>query len=207
MSGIAIGLFFLLGFVLSFAGYIWGLVLAFQQETVWGLLYFFIPCAGFVFHVKYWSNLKIRKAFLVQCGGLLMFLLGGFTTYVFHAKDFKTISQSGVDVQQGANEQSPSSFPSDFNTSSSPSQEQSPASEPSPAADATPGAEPNFGTVGGQQYDFNKSIQLGKLAYTKRDYQTALINFNRAVQANPGDAEALKGVEDTKKAIAQAKTK
>lgn len=201
MSGIAIGLFFLLGFVLSFAGYIWGLVLAFQQETVWGLLYFFIPGAALVFHVKYWSNLKIRKAFLVQCGGLLMFLLGGFTTYVFHAKDFKPISQSGVNEQQGANEQSPSSFPSDFNTSPSPIQ------EPSPAADATPGAEPNFGTVGGQQYDFNKSLQLGKLAYTKGDYQTALINFNRAVQANPGDAEALKGVEDTKKAIAQAKTK
>jgi hypothetical protein len=201
MSGIAIGLFFLLGFVLSFAGYIWGLVLAFQQETVWGLLYFFIPCAGFVFHVKYWSNLKIRKAFLVQCGGLLMFLLGGFTTYIFHAKDFKPSSQSGVNGQQGASEQSPSSFPSDFNTSPSPIQEQS------PAADAAPGAEPNFGIVGGQQYDFNKSLQLGKLAYNKRDYQTALINFNRAVQANPGHAEALQGVEDTKKAIAQAKTK
>jgi hypothetical protein len=201
MSGIAIGLFFLLGFVLSFAGYIWGLVLAFQQETVWGLLYFFIPCAGFVFHIKYWSNLKIRKAFLVQCAGLLMFLLGGFTTYVFHGKDFKPSSQSGVNGQQGSSEQSPTSFPSDFNTSPSPIQEQS------PTADATPGAEPNFGTVGGQQYDFNKSIQLGKLAYTKGDYQTALINFNRAVQANPGDAEALKGVEDTKKAIGQAKTK
>jgi hypothetical protein len=201
MSGIAIGLFFLLGFVLSFAGYIWGLVLAFQQETVWGLLYFFIPCAGFVFHVKFWSNLKIRKAFLVQCGGLLMFLLGILTTYVFHGKDFKPSSQSGVNGQQGSSEQWSSSFPSDFNTSPSPIQEQS------PAADATPGAEPNFGTVGGQQYDFTKSLQLGKLAYQKGDYQTALINFNRAVQANPGDAEALKGVEDTKKAIAQAKTK
>jgi len=201
MSGIAIGLFFLLGFVLSFAGYIWGLVLAFQQEMFWGFLYFLIPGAALVFHVIYWSNLKIRKAFLVQCGGLLMFLLGGFTTYVFHGKDFKPSSLSGVDVQQGSSEQSPSSFPSDFNTSPSPIQ------EPSPAADATPGAEPNFGTVGGQQYDFNKSMQLGKLAYTKGDYQTALINFNRAVQANPGDAEALKGVEDTKKAIAQAKTK
>ena len=201
MSGIAIGLFFLLGFVLSFAGYIWGLVLAFQQETVWGLLYFFIPFAAWVFHFKYWSNLKIRKAFLIQCAGWLMFLLGSFTTYVFHAKDFKPISQSGVNGQQGASEQSPSSFPSDFNTSPSPIQ------EPSPAADAAPGAEPNFGTVGGQQYDFNKSLQLGKLAYKKGDYQTALINFNRAVRANPGDAEALKGVEDTKKAIAQAKTK
>jgi hypothetical protein len=88
MSGFAIGLFFLLGFVLSFAGYIWGLVLAFQQETVWGLLYFFIPGAALVFHVKYWSNLKIRKAFLIQCGGLLMFLLGGITTAVFHGLRF-----------------------------------------------------------------------------------------------------------------------
>ena len=201
MSGFAIGLFFLLGFVLSFAGYIWGLVLAFQQETIWGLLYFFIPFAAWVFHFKYWSNLKIRKAFLIQCAGWLMFLLGSFTTYVFHGKDFKRTSQSGVNVQQGANEQSPSSFPSDFNTSPSPIQEQS------PDVYATPSAEPNFGTVGGQQYDFNKSIQLGKLAYKKGDYQTALINFNRAVQTNPGDAEALKGVRDTKQAIAQAKTK
>ena len=201
MPGIAIGLFFILGLVLSFAGYIWGVVQAFQQETLWGLLYLLIPCAGLVFHFKNWSDVKIRKAFLIQCAGWLMFLLASFTTYVFHAKDFKPSSQSGVNVQQGSSEQSPSSFPSDFNTSPSPIQ------EPSPAADATPGAEPNFGTVGGQQYDFNKSMQLGKLAYTKGDYQTALINFNRAVQANPGDAEALKGVEDTKKAIAQAKTK
>jgi hypothetical protein len=201
MSGIAIGLFFLLGFVLSIAGYIWGLVLAFQQETIWGLLYFFIPGAAFVFHVIHWSNLKTRKPFLMQLAALLIFLLGILTTYVFSSLNFKPSSQSGVNVQQGANEQSPSSFPSDFNTSPSPIQ------EPSPTADATPGAEPNFGTVGGQQYDFNKSIQLGKLAYTKGDYQTALINFNRALQANPGDAEALKGVEDTKKAIAQAKTK
>ena len=201
MSGIAIGLFFLLGFVLSIAGYIWGLVLAFQQETIWGLLYFFIPGAAFVFHVIYWSNLKTRKPFLMQCAGLLMFLLGILTTYVFAGLNFKPISQSEVNVQQGANEQSPSSFPSGFNTSPSPIQEQS------PTADATPGAEPNFGTVGGQQYDFNQSMQLGKLAYTKGDYQTALINFNRALQANPGDAEALKGVDDSKKAIAQAKAK
>ena len=201
MSGIAIGLFFLLGLVLSLAGYIWGLVQAFQQEIFWGLLYIFIPGAALVFHVIYWSNLKIRKAFLIQCGGLLMFILGGITTAVFSGLNFTTSSQSEVNVQQGSSEQSPSSFPSDFNTSPSPIQEQS------PAADATPGAEPNFGTVGGQQYDFNQSMQLGKLAYQKGDYQTALINFNRAVQANPGNAEALQGVEDTKKAIAQAKTK
>lgn len=195
MPGIAIGLFFVLGFVLSFAGGIWGLVQAFQQELVWGLLYLFVPFAFLVFYIKNWSNLKIRKAFLIQCAGLLMFVLGGITTLVVYGADFAKMSEASVSVEQGSSEQSPSSFPSDFNTSPSPSQKQSPASELT------------FGTVGGQQYDFNQSMQLGKLAYSKGDFQTALINFNRAAQANPGDVEALKGVEDTKKAIAQAKAK
>jgi hypothetical protein len=38
MSGIAIGLFFLLGLVLSLVGSIWGLVQAFQEDTIWGSL-------------------------------------------------------------------------------------------------------------------------------------------------------------------------
>lgn len=38
MSGIAIALFFGLGFLLATVGYIWGLVQAFQEEVVWGLL-------------------------------------------------------------------------------------------------------------------------------------------------------------------------
>ncbi|MEG5042721.1 MULTISPECIES: hypothetical protein [unclassified Microcoleus] len=195
MPGIAIALFFILGLVLSLVGYFWGLVQAFGQETLWGVLYLLVPFASLVFHFKNWSDVKIRKAFLIQCGGLLMFVLGGITTSVFYGQYFTTSSQSGVNVEQGPSEQSPSSFPSDFNTYPSPSQEPSPASQP------------NLGTGGGQQYDFNQSMQLGKLAYKNGDYQTALINFNRAVQANPGDAEALKGVEDTKKAIGQSRVK
>ena len=49
-------------------------------------------------------------------------------------------------------------------------------------------------------------MQLGKLAYNKGDFQTALINFNRALQVRPGDAYAVKAVENIKSAIAQAKT-
>ncbi|MEG4026419.1 hypothetical protein [Microcoleus sp. S13C4] len=171
------------------------------EETIWGVLYLLVPLASLVFYIKNWSNKKIRKTFLIQCAGLLMFVLGGITTSVFYGKNFVKISDSGPNVEQRSNKQSLSSFPSDFNTSPSPIQQQS------PDIYGTPGAEPNLGTVGGQQYDFNKSILLGKLAYKNGDYQTALINFNRSVQANPGDAEALKGVEDAKKAMAQAKTK
>ncbi|WP_293146548.1 MULTISPECIES: tetratricopeptide repeat protein [unclassified Microcoleus] len=214
MSEIAIALFFGLGFLLATVGYIWGLVQAFQEEVVWGLLYWFIPFASLIFYIKKWSNKKIRKTLLIQLSAWPMFLLGGIITVVSYGAEFTKLAQSGtITVNQGSSEQSPSSFPSDFSTSSSPSQEQSPASEKSPSSESSPQLspapipEPSFGTVGGQQYDFKQSMKLGYAYYGQGDYQTALINFNRAVQANPGDAEALKAVVDTKKAIAQAKAK
>lgn len=113
MPGIAIGLFFVLGLVLSLVGGIWGLVQAFQEDIVWGLLYFFVPFAALFFYAKKWSNLKIRKTFLIQCAGLFMFVLGGITTAIF-------APASVPNVDQGSSEQSPSAFPSDFNTSPSP---------------------------------------------------------------------------------------
>jgi hypothetical protein len=125
MSGIAIGLFFLLGFVLSFAGSIWGLVQAFQEDVVWGVLYLLVPFAGFVFYAKKWGNLKIRKTFLIQCAGLFMFLLGSITTAIFPPAP-------SPNVDPGSNEQSPSAFPSDFNTSPSPNQSPAPKPKPSP---------------------------------------------------------------------------
>ncbi|MEG3842070.1 hypothetical protein [Microcoleus sp. herbarium14] len=120
MPGIAIIIFFLLGLVLSLVGSIWGLVQAFQMEVVWGLLYLFIPGAALFFYFKNWSNLKIRKTFLIQCAGLFMFLLAGITTAIFGSADVPKTSDSLPSIEQGSNEQSPSPFPSDFNTSPSP---------------------------------------------------------------------------------------
>jgi len=198
MSGFAMTLFFILGVVLSIVGNIWGLIQAFREEYLWGVLYLLVPFAGFFFYMKYWSNTRIRKTFFMQLIVVPIYLFAGF-------QFVSTLASSLVPrlslLLPGSSEQSPSSFPSDFNNSPSP------RIHHSSEIYAKPAAEPNLGTVGGQQYDFNKSMQLGKSAYKKGDYQTALIHFNRAVQANPGDAEALKGVEDTKKAIAQAKTK
>jgi hypothetical protein len=125
MSGIAIGLFFGLGFLLSLVGGIWGLVQAFQEDIVWGLLYLIVPFAGYVFYAKKWGNLKIRKTFLIQCAGIFMFLLGSITTAIFPPAP-------SPNVDGGSNEQSPSALPSDFNTSPSPSSKPSPGSKPSP---------------------------------------------------------------------------
>ena len=207
MSGIAIGLFFGLGVVLSIVGNIWGLTQAFREEYLWGVLYLLVPFAGLFFYLKNWSNPKIRKTFFMQLVVVPIYL---FAAFQFVSNLASSVGPMLGMLMPGASEQSPSPspFPSDFNAGASPSQEQSPASEQSPVSEPSPASEPSFGTVGGgQQYDFNQSMQLGKLAYAKGDYQTALINFNRAAQANPGDAQAAKGVEDTKKAIVQAKAK
>ncbi|PSB50467.1 hypothetical protein C7B67_14370 [filamentous cyanobacterium Phorm 6] len=207
MSGIAIGLFFGLGFILSLVGGIWGLVQAFQEDIVWGLLYLIVPFAFLVFYAKKWSNLKIRKTFLIQCAGLFMFLLGGIITMVSYGAEFAKLAQSGtITVQSGSSEQSPSSFPSDFSTSSSPTPEESPASESSPQLSPAPISEPTSGTVG-QQGDFKQLMKLGYAYYGQGEYQTALINFNRALQVRPGNAYAIKAVDNTKKAIVQAKAK
>ncbi|MEG4306625.1 tetratricopeptide repeat protein [Microcoleus sp. D3_18a_C4] len=212
MPGIAIALFFILGLVLSLVGYFWGLVQAFGEETIWGVLYLLVPLASLVFYIKNWSNKKIRKTFLIQCAGLLMFVLGGITTSVFYGKNFVKVSDSGSNVEQGYNEQSPSSFPSGFNTSPSPYQELSPAFESVPAAEpsptyAAPVTEPNSARVAAQNSDFKQSMKLGYIYYGQGDYQTALINFNRALQLRPGDAYAVKAVDNTKSAIVQSSVK
>jgi tetratricopeptide (TPR) repeat protein len=103
-------------------------------------------------------------------------------------------------VYLGSNEQSPSSFSSDFHTYPSLYQ------DPSPTSTATV-TEPNSARVAAQNSDFKQSIKLGYIYYGQGDYQTALINFNRALQIRPGDAYAVKAVYNTKSAIVQGSVK
>ncbi len=208
MSGIAIALFFGLGLVLATVGYIWGLVQAFQEEVVWGLLYWFIPFAALIFYIKKWSNKKIRKTFFIQLAALPIFLLSGIITMVSYGTELAKLAQSGtVTINQGSSEQSSSSFPSDFSISSSPSQEQSPGAEPSTELSPAPIPEPTSGTVGDQKGDFKQLMKLGYTYYGQRDYQTALIIFNRALEARPGNTYAVKAIDNTKMAIDQSKRK
>ncbi|MBD1826066.1 tetratricopeptide repeat protein [Microcoleus vaginatus GB1-A2] len=197
MPGIAIGLFFILGLVLSLVGYFWGLVQAFGEETIWGVLYLLVPCAALVFYIKNWQDRKTRKTFLIKCSGLLMFVLGGVTTSVAYGANFVKSSQSGLNVELKNNDQSSFYFPAYFNTSPSETQELSPGSESSPQGSAAPG----------QKYDFKQSMKLGYTYYGQGDYQTALINFNRALQIRPGDAYVVKAVYNTKSAIVQGSVK
>jgi hypothetical protein len=126
MSGIAMTLFFILGFVLSIAGYIWGLVQAFQQE-IFGDCFTFLSICRLGFSCKILEQSQNQKSIFNSMCWLANVLLQAY--YMYFVSNLQALA-SGVNVQQGSSEQSPSSFPSDFNTSPSPIQEQSP--DPSP---------------------------------------------------------------------------
>jgi hypothetical protein len=57
--------------LVAIVGGIWGLVVAFQESVAWGLLSMFVPCAHYVFVIKFWDRAK--KPFFVQVGALLLF--------------------------------------------------------------------------------------------------------------------------------------
>ncbi|EGK90565.1 tetratricopeptide repeat protein [Microcoleus vaginatus] len=207
MPGIAIVLFFGgLGFILIFICYIWGLFQAIKPPTPWEVLYFFVVFTLWVFHIKNWSYKKVSKQFLLQVTGFLVYFLLGIIIALLPAIGIFQTDGSVPNVDQGSNEQSPSSFSSDFNTYPSLSQEPSPAAEPSPTVAARVN-EPNSARVVAQNSDFKQLMKLGYIYYGQGDYETALINFNRALQIRPGDAYAVKAVYNTKSAIVQSSVK
>jgi len=224
MPNLVIGIiFFVIGFLLAYIGFILGLIDAFKEDVAWGVVYWLVPLASLVFYLKKWSNKKIRKSFFVMVAGWLMTSLGGGLLQQA-SSSFQTSTTFGADItsSQNSSEESPSDFPTELNVSPSPTPASSPGSEPSdfptelnvspsPTQASSPGFEPSPqispASVPAQENDFKQSMKLGYTYYEQGDYQTALINFNRALQIRPGDAYAVKAVDNTKSAIAQAKTK
>ncbi len=73
MSAILFLVLFFAGLVLSVVGGIIGIVQAFQESAVWGLLYWFVPFASLVFLVKFWSQREwLRKSFFMSLGGVAL---------------------------------------------------------------------------------------------------------------------------------------
>jgi hypothetical protein len=126
---------FFVGLVLSLVGSIWGLVQAFREDVVWGILYWFVPFASLVFYIKKWSNPKIRKTFLIQVAGLPVMLFSSF-----NLSQDPSLKPS---IDREIN-------PSDNSGSRSPSPALESSVSPAPVPEA--------------KYDFTKSMQLGYLA-------------------------------------------
>lgn len=195
---------YFIGFLGVFFGFVWGLVLAFQEDVIWGLIYWCIPLASLVFYIKKWHLKKVRQSFFMQIIGWPIILVSGgvqiFYTFHYSFDSTSTIFKTTIYPSDYTKDELPSPFPpTDLNVSVSPTHASSPSNNQSPQLSQAP--------VRVKKDDFRQSMKLGYVYYAQRDYQTALINFKRALQVRPGDAYAVKAVDNTKMAIAGSRTK
>ncbi len=218
-----IAIFFFIASLLCYIGFILGLIEAFREDVAWGVVYSWVPLFGaLIFYLKKWSNKKIRKSFFLMVTGWFMVLLGGGLLQQVHS-GFQTSTTFGSDINSAQNtSDSPSLSTTGLNVSPPPTQESSPGNQlsfsstglkvsPPVTQESSPGTQPSpriyAASVPGNKDEFKKSMKLGYVYYAQRDYQTALINFNRALQVLPGDAYAVKAVDNTKMAIVGSRTK
>lgn len=95
--------------LVSLAGYLWLLVLAFKKSTVWGLAVFFIPFVSLYFSIKFWSETK--KPFLIHTGasvGLIVMSVISFFFALSGAQPVDSNVQLSQPVMQGASQASQS---------------------------------------------------------------------------------------------------
>jgi hypothetical protein len=210
---LGIGLFFLGMLLMTIAG-IWGLVLAFQDSVVWGVLYLLVPFAALVFIIKKWSKKAVRNSFFLGIGGLVTMILGGFVGAMggqsaanrfaseFERAEFESqfetippdalpgdISSPDPTVQPTTPAPAdPNAAPTTPDTATTPTTS-APTTTPSPAASAPQG--------------YHQTMMVGYSAYNQGDYQTALINFRRALEMQPGDRLATEAIQNTESIIQQ----
>ncbi|MBW4653970.1 MAG: tetratricopeptide repeat protein [Kaiparowitsia implicata GSE-PSE-MK54-09C] len=53
------------------------------------------------------------------------------------------------------------------------------------------------------RYTYQETMRVGYAAFQQKDYQTALINFERAIEVRPGDRLALEAINNTRSIIQQ----
>ncbi|MEM9449688.1 MAG: hypothetical protein AAGA75_14265 [Cyanobacteria bacterium P01_E01_bin.6] len=192
---LGIGLLLLGAFFLIISG-IWGILLAFQENVVWGLIYVFIPLFGvLVFVSQKWRKRAVRTSFLLGLLGLLITLSGGVISLV-NGQSF--ISQLKVEIDDSGGDLLPSdSRPGDVSTSDL----DAPIIEPLPADDVS--SENPLNPPGNTPQTYRQTMMVGYAAYNQRDYQTALINFRRALDIQPGDRLATEAIQNTEAIIQQ----
>jgi hypothetical protein len=217
--GIAALIALVLGWLMMFVGGIWGLVIAFQDSITWGLICFLVPFASFFYIFKNWKKRGVRRSFFLGLTGFVLTILAGIGMGFLQAATLQADSTTwgewteSADLGELSGELSSDDgwmldenavgieIQPDF------SQAEVIAAEPEVvsaagenaaiAATLPPAVDPN------QKYDYRQTMMVGYAAYQKSDYQTALINFRRALQARPNDRLALEAIQNTEAILQQ----
>lgn len=204
LLGIAL---FLLGVLLVLTAGIWGVFLAFQDSTAWGLLCLLLPVVALVFIAKNWRRQAVRNSFSLSLIGLLA-LMGGGLIVVLEGRSL--LGQITIANPEG------DEFLGDRVPDEKPDTNSSPPSGPRDSPDATtttalpqPSPDPNTPSTNAppilpgrhSSEDYHQTMMVGYDAYNEGDYQTALINFRRALEMKPGDPLATEAIQNTESAI------
>ncbi|MFP4099491.1 tetratricopeptide repeat protein [Coleofasciculus sp.] len=86
---------------------------------------------------------------------------------------------------------------------------QTPASSPTPEVAVSPSPtppvspRPNTASSLTAKPDYTQYMRIGYAAFDQGDYQTALINFKRALNERPGDMYATKAIANTEAIISR----
>lgn len=218
MVGIIGVVFFFLGILLMVIAGIWGLALAFREHVLWGLLYLLIPLIGAVIFVaKKWKKAIVRSSVFLFLAGAIS-TVGGFVVSDI-AQNSRIADQvqddTGIeDPLQPFDESSEAEVSQDLPTPT-PEPELPPESasqtpalpseaevEAEIAPESTPDSIESLTQADADLDEYHQIMMVGYSAYRQGDYQTALINFRRALDMKPGDELATQAIQNTEAAIA-----
>lgn len=199
-----------LGYLAMMAGGIWGLVLAFQESAVWGLLYFFVPFAAFVFIIKKWSRKSVRRSFFLSLGGFGIGILGTLMTGLFVNSLSTEMAETGALYEEAELSIEEEPMVESEAVAQAPSLENAAENSATPIESA-PEAFPSTGNSAvsvaqsetQSPCDFKQCMSVGYAAYEQKDYQTALINFERALRQQPDNEYAINAVNNTQAILQQ----
>ncbi|MEC4678771.1 MAG: hypothetical protein VST69_08475 [Nitrospirota bacterium] len=90
--------------IVSLAGYLWLIILAFKKSTAWGLAVFFIPFVSLYFSIKFWAETK--KPFLIHSSASVGLIVVAVAS-VFFAGGEGQMSESNVKLAQPAMQEAP----------------------------------------------------------------------------------------------------
>lgn len=90
--------------IVSLAGYLWLIILAFKKSTAWGLAVFFIPFVSLYFSIKFWAETK--KPFLMHSSASVGLIVVGVAS-VFFAAGEGQMGESNVKLAQPTMQEAP----------------------------------------------------------------------------------------------------
>lgn len=199
------------GLLISLVAGLWTLILAFQDHWGWGLAYLFVPFASLVFIILKWSKRAVRRSFFLGLGGTLLMFLGigiAAPSLTEMAQELPTYESQEVYTPEASTPEvsTPDGAEPDGAEPSSSEDTGSISSDKATEVSTESVAPSSSKQEASKQYDYKQSMSLGYLAFKQQDYQTAMINFQRALAAHPGDKLAADAIQNTQKAIQQSRS-